>query len=153
MELVTGALGQALPGDNPQPAVLSKERGCVQGGGVMSQVKAQQAAPKQTAQAQAQAPQKMPLRELSVMEVFSMALDRRRRTEKESRRVVLFLRPHLIPPKGGVYDTVCGSIRIYSKFVPERGQWLVEVKLPPLTGFTVADHIKPDDTPSKDSQP
>jgi len=85
------------------------------------------------------------LRLLSVSEVVARAIDLRRKREsqgKTSLRVPFCLRPNEIPPRTGRYDTGVGEVRIFTKFLPDQGRWLVEVKLPRNEGFLIRDHVK-----------
>ena len=91
-------------------------------------------------------------RELDIIEVVAMALDKRRRTNRESRRVVLWLRPALIPPSTGQYETTLGPVSLFSRFMQERGCWMVEVKLPHQSGFSIKDHVKGPSQPDSSSQ-
>jgi len=90
----------------------------------------------------------IPLRDLSIHEVVAMALHKRRTSGKESRRVVLFLKPSLIPPSTGQYETALGPVKVFSMFLMEQGKWLLEVKLPNESGFPLRDHTpsQPSDT-------
>ncbi len=115
---------------------------------------AQQVAKAAQQQAQKQA---VPLREVSVAEIVARAISIQRKREdqgKTSRRVPLFLRPNEIPPKSGTYGTSWGEVRIFSKFLPDQGKWLVEVRLPRNEGFPIRDYVKkpspsPTETPSQ----
>jgi hypothetical protein len=107
------------------------------------QAKAGQAATTTQQQAvQTQQKTALPLREMSVIELVSLAMDRRRKRKRESRRVPIRLKPSLIPPPTGEYETSLGRVRIYSRFEPEEGGWFVEVKLPNQSGFKLSDHLK-----------
>ena len=104
---------------------------------------------KQAQKSQQQVAQAKPqfLKELSVLETVALAIDKKRRGKKESRRVVMFLKPNILPPPTGIYQSPFGEVKILSKFLQERGQWLVEVKLPP-SGFPLKDHIPPSEKDS-----
>ncbi len=130
MELVKGALGRPYSGDNPQPVAFPKGGGASKGGLAMAQAKHQAA---------------IPLREISVPELVSMAIHRRRRMMekgKTSLRVVVPLPPHLVPPTSGVYSTAMGDVSIKSVFKASEGRWIVTVKLPSDEGFKVAELVK-----------
>ncbi len=92
------------------------------------------------------------LRELGVAEVVAMAIGIRRKmlaNGKTTRRVGFYLKPHLIPPPTGAYESAMGEVKIFSKFSQERGAWFVQVKLPdPEKGFEVADLVKNQPSPS-----
>ncbi len=110
-----------------------------------------------TQQQQAQAQDdKLVLKELGVAEVIAMAISIRRKLVakgKTTRRVGFYLRPHLIPPSSGVYESAMGKVRIFSTFSQERGAWFVQVKLPdPEEGFEVADLVKNPPSPSQATQ-
>jgi hypothetical protein len=123
-----------------------------QGGVTMKQQVQQKQANQHQAQAQASQQAPIFIRELTIMEVVSMALHKKRVSGKESRRVVLHLRPSLIPPKSGTYQTTIGPVKVFSKFMQEEGRWLLEVKLPNESGFPLGDHIK-GNPPSQLSDP
>jgi hypothetical protein len=98
--------------------------------------------------------QTLSIRELSIQEVVAMAIHRRRRLLKEGKtslRVVVPLRPDLVPPPSGQYSTALGEVVIRSVYKPVEGRWLVVVKLPSNEGFTIADHIStsPNTPPAK----
>jgi hypothetical protein len=87
--------------------------------------------------------QQVSLRELSVMEVVSLAYHLWRKRGKESRRVTLFLKPSMIPPKSGIYSTPLGEVKIKATFQVAEGRWLVNVTLPPREeGFKVQDYVR-----------
>jgi hypothetical protein len=94
----------------------------------------------------------LPIREVSIAELISLAIARRRKLEKEgktSRRISLLLNPRLIPPADGEYDVAIGKVRIRSVFLVNKGRWAVTVILPPSSGFELKDHLK-DHLPSQD---
>jgi hypothetical protein len=143
MELVAPvpAIWWSNPQAGPKGQAISHLYGWTgKGGSAMTQV-----AQAQTAQAAQQQQTSIPLREMSIPEVVAAAISRRRMMltkGKTSRRVVLHLKPHLIPPPSGSYQCAIGEVRIFSKFDQDRGAWLVEVKLPPDEGFRIADFVK-----------
>ena len=95
------------------------------------------------AQGQNQQPQ-IQLREVSISELVAMAINKRRkmlREGKTTRRIPLFLAPHLIAPASGTYETSIGTIRVISTFRPSEGRWVVTVCLPAESGFQVKDHL------------
>jgi len=93
---------------------------------------------------QAQAAQ-LPLRELSISEIVAMALFKKRKQNKASRRITLFLKPSMVPPKDGTYETGIGEVRLKSVYQPQQGRWIVVAVLPPEE-FTLKDYLS--DTPS-----
>ncbi len=102
-------------------------------------------------QAKAQA-----LREMSVAEVISAAVHKRRKAlaqGRTSRRVVLFLPPYLLPPPSGEYESFMGVVRISSIFRPTEGRWIVTVLLPEDGGFKLRDHLSSNNPPSSDTPP
>jgi hypothetical protein len=89
----------------------------------------------------------VPIRELSLEEVIALAISKRRRLlakGKTSRRVGFYLKPHLIPPPTGTYQSVMGEVKIFSRFDQDRGAWFVQVRLPEAEGFKLGDYVKPD---------
>jgi hypothetical protein len=81
----------------------------------------------------AQQEHQLPLRELTVSELISLAIHRRRRLLSQgrtTRRIVLFLPPYLLPPPPGEYESFMGVVRISSVFKPTEGRWIVTVRLP-----------------------
>jgi len=138
-----GRLGRPYSGDYPQPALSLSLEGAPQKGG--SDMKQADKNNQQVSTAE--------FRELDITEVVAIALDKRRRTNRESsRRVVLWFRPALIPPSTGQYETTLGTVSIFSRFMNDRGAWLVEVKLPHQSGFSIKDHVKGPSQPDSSSQ-
>jgi hypothetical protein len=95
----------------------------------------------------AQVSQKLPLKEATVAEIVATALFKKRKQNKASRRITVFLKPSLIPPKDGFYETGIGEVKLKSVYKPEQGRWIVVVVLPPEE-FKLRDHLSPSDIPS-----
>jgi hypothetical protein len=96
------------------------------------------------------------LRIMQVAEVVAIALAIHRKRAKEgktSKRVVVRLKPSLIPPEDGNYETGIGRVRLKSFFKADQGCWYVEVKLPDTEGFRLKDHIGNPPSASQFQQP
>ncbi len=106
--------------------------------------------------AQVRQAQAMQLRTLSPQEVVALALNKRRKNVakgKTSKRITLFLRPFLVPPNDGTYETGIGVVRIKSTFKVEAGHWITVVVFPETEGFPIRDLIgKPSDLPPSTEQ-
>jgi hypothetical protein len=86
------------------------------------------------------------LRIASVPEVVSLAYNqylRNLKRGKSSRRITVFLSPHVLPPKlppDGLVKTAFGEVRMKSIFQPVQGRWIVNVIFPE-EGFRLSDFI------------
>jgi hypothetical protein len=100
--------------------------------------------------------QKIQLRDVSVAEAIAMAVFRRRKMierGKTSRRVVIPLPSHLIPPQSGEYNVAIGRVKITSLFKQEEGRWIMVVRLPADEGFELKDHLRANEKHPKSQQP
>jgi hypothetical protein len=143
MELVRAASGGPSKGDYPQPTAP-----LLWGVRPRKEVEAMSQNPRKEVAAMNHNPTQFQIREISLPELISIAIAKRRKLAREgktSRRISLLLNPRLIPPDVGEYETSIGRVKVHSVFLKDRGQWAVTIVLPQDSGFQLKDHLPSQD--------